>query len=409
MLKGDKFRLVRSLFVLLRNNGLVAIASYMLTIALANYFGPAIFGEYSEVVIAASAASIFITYATDQTAPVDFSRNEDIQRVLISNALLRLILALIAFAIGLFVYWNQLVTLGFICCLAVANFNLSYIFEIQKRNELYSFIYLIERLSYIFIIFILVFFENLDLACLFLILAFCSSASLLFQYVKFYNARLFSKILFRDVTDILLRNLPIVLIGIATFAYGGFNRLILGDRLGTEALGIFSVGWQLITIGTIYQGQVTKLWRLDLSKAVADLDMNALVRLLRLYFLLSTIPIIILAVLMALGADIIVDTIFTASYQELATILPIFAIYLVIVNLAGLMNILWIALGRNQLYMTISVVMGGLSIGYLLLFAFDFSIENFASVAVLSHTITVGIRAVIWWIVFRNKHFNIKV
>ena len=60
------------------------------------------------------------------------------------------------------------------------------------------------------------------------------------------------------------------------------------SKYSMEDLGIYSAGWQIILVITIFQAQVVKVWRTKLSHSIIHKDSN-LKSLLKSYFYFSTI------------------------------------------------------------------------------------------------------------------------
>ena len=402
--KSKSFKQLFSLFILLKNNGIVAALSYFLTITLANHLGPDLFGTYSHALIVASIVSIFINFGTDQTAAILRSYYSNVGDVFNNIYFMRLVIALPVLVILLFMYFDNLKLLMYVFCLMVANYNLAFMYEIKNRNEKYSYIYLIERMTYVGAAFLLIYFDLLELSYLFTLLFLVSIFSI--SYQMFENAHVlhsYSKLRPRLLRQAVKESAPLVVVALSTFAYGGFSRLVLEGQLGQEQLGIYSAGWQLITVGTIFQAQVIRLWRVPISDAVHALDVKGLFRTINSYLLLSTLPMIFMCCVFVFFSELIAAILFTNSYAEVANILPVFGVYLVIINIAGLVDMLWVALRRGAIYMMVNLIFGAVLIEFLWECSSSMGMVEFASATVVFHSLTILTLVMIWIRIFRFR------
>jgi O-antigen/teichoic acid export membrane protein len=397
-------KVLLSLIVLSKNNAIVAALSYFLTITLANHLGPDLFGIYSHALIVASVASIFINFGTDQTAAVLRSHYGNAGDVFNNVYYMRLAIAIPTLAILVFLYFENWEFLIFVFCLALANYNLAFLYEIRGLNERYSYIYLLERVTYVVVTFLFIYFGQLNLIYLFALLLFVTAASISYQLID--NASLLhlhTKVQPRLLHQMAKESAPLVMVALSTFAYGGFSRLILEDQLGREQLGIYSAGWQLITIGTIFQAQVSRLWRVTISDSVRALDTIKLYRAFHSYLLLSTLPMVFMCGVFIFFADRIVALLFSSSYAEVVNLLPILGIYLFVINIAGLVDMLWVALRGGSVYMLTNLIFGAILLVFLWHFAPSMGIIEFATAAVVFHFLTIISLAILWMRAFRFR------
>jgi O-antigen/teichoic acid export membrane protein len=390
------------LIVLSKNNAIVAALSYFLTITLANHFGPEQFGIYSHALIAASIASIFINFCTDQTAAVLYSHSGEVGKVFNNIFFLRLALMGPTLGVIMFVYFDERVLMIFVFCLILANFNLAFLYEICHRNEKYSYIYLFERVAYIGLAFLLIHLKWLLLPNLFSLLFVVTAVSISYQFIDNKRILRFDRAtLPSQIYQTLKENFPLVIVAVSTYAYGGFSRLILDGQLGKEMLGIYSAGWQLVTVGTIFQAQISRLWRTQISDCIRSLDLNALYRVIHFYILLSTLPILLMCCVFVFLSDYIISLLFTSSYAELTGVLPILGAYLLVINIAGLVDMLWVALKRSSIYMLVNVIFSALLLGFFWLFASKMNMFEFVVTTVFSHFISTVALAILWVRVFK--------
>lgn len=396
--------LIFTLFMLTKNNAIAAALSYTLTISLANILGPSDFGIYSFVLVIGSILSIFISFGTDLTAPMMFAKIANRQKALSIIFGIRLSIILIT-ALGLAIYsFTSLALSYYILCLLAAAFNLSYLYESMSNNIKYSYIYLAERLSYISLVFIAIYFGELSLSLVFSLILISSLVSILFQYSDMrVELRCITQYNFGEYFNILKINYPLVMVAFALFCYGGFSKIIIENKFGTATLGIYSAGWQLISIGTLFQMQVTRVWRLKISTAVVNGDNFVLRGLVKSYIVFTTTPLLALVLVMLITSKQIVSFLFSPSYHTLAEVLPILGVYLIVINFAGLAEMLWIPVARNKSYMAINVFFGATLLLILHFLPSDFGLVGFAFSTVTIHFAATIVLLASWLIVYRGS------
>ena len=392
-----KSSILKPLFFLTKNSVIGAGVSYALTIYLANTLGPGLFGVYSTALIYASFLSIIMAFGVDQTAPVQFTlsgRKDELLTLVLSVRVITVGICIV-FVIG-YSFFDFIVAV-YILCLLLAGLNLAFYYEANQSNERYSYIFLGQRLIYAVAVFAAFKFNGPNLHFVFVLFLLSQIIGLSLQYRDFrHDIHKTSIAVRKEVWKYLSKNIPIVIIAFSAFSYGGFGRIILELRMGKEALGIYSAGWQFIVIGTIFQAQVTRVWRLRISQAIANRELLELGELTRSYFYFATLPISVVACALAASSSLLASALFLDAYSQIADLLPIFAIYLVVINIAGFAEILWIAVHRSTSYMTVSLSFGLLLLLILGLVPAGTSPVFFAAATVLLHFISSVFLLLFW-------------
>jgi|TARA_B100001741_G_C16554241_1_gene601461 O-antigen/teichoic acid export membrane protein len=365
MIKNKYRKIISELTSLTSLNLFAAAISYSLTIIIANTIGPNNFGIYSYILVWGGFASLIIIFSTESTIPVQFSKTKDKQGIFNLTQTIKILFLLIWIIsiplwlrfteLGLIIKSNPEVIIGLII-LSLANFRTMEFYEISKKNVRYAKIYFIERMFYIFLVGIFLYQNSLDILTIFSCLFIATFFSLLFQFKDNFNLiKQFKIEKFHNVISLFKANLPLVLIQLSTFVYGGFSRIILEGKVGLEQLGIYSAGWQIILVITIFQGQVVRVWRTDLSSALINKNKKLIKDLISSYLLFSTFPVFIFAILVSIFSYEIVSLLFRDEYILLARVIPIFSLFFVFINLDSLAKILWISIGDRTKYLIISL------------------------------------------------------
>tara|TARA_B000000475_G_scaffold48676_3_gene37546 strand:+ start:208 stop:1452 length:1245 start_codon:yes stop_codon:yes gene_type:complete len=412
MIINNYRKIISELFSLTGLNILAAGLSYLITISIANYLGPNDFGIYSYILLWGGMASLVIIFATESTIPVQYAITNDKQSVFNSTQTTKLIFLLVWVAsiflfsrftdLGQIISKNPEVIIGLIA-LTLANFRVWEFYEISKKNIRYAKIYFIERMFYLSLVGFLLYTHSLDILTIFSCLLVATLCSLLFQIKDNFNLiKNFGIENIQNVYMVVKENLPLVLIQLSTFAYGGFSRVILENKLGMEQLGIYSAGWQIILIITIFQGQVVRVWRSDLSNALINKKRGDIKHLISSYLLFSTLPVFMFAIFISFFSYEIVNIMFTDEYILLATILPIFSSYFLFINLDSLVKILWVSIGNRMKYLKISLFFSIMLLFILQSIPSNANLELFALSVVFIH----GCSVIILLLVFYFKYLN---
>ena len=412
MIINNYRKIISELFSLTGLNILAAGLSYLITISIANYLGPNDFGIYSYILLWGGMASLVIIFATESTIPVQYAITNDKQSVFNSTQTTKLIFLLVWVAsiflfsrftdLGQIISKNPEVIIGLIA-LTLANFRVWEFYEISKKNIRYAKIYFIERMFYLSLVGFLLYTNSLDILTIYSCLLVATLCSLLFQIKDNFNLiKNFGIENIQNVYMVVKENLPLVLIQLSTFAYGGFSRVILENKLGMEQLGIYSAGWQIILIITIFQGQVVRVWRSDLSNALINKKRGDIKHLISSYLLFSTLPVFMFAIFISFFSYEIVNIMFTDEYILLATILPIFSSYFLFINLDSLVKILWVSIGNRMKYLKISLFFSIMLLFILQSIPSNANLELFALSVVFIH----GCSVIILLLVFYFKYLN---
>ena len=402
-LVSDVAVLVKPLLILTNTNFLISLLSYLLTISLANTLGPGKFGIYSHIFIVSALLSVLIKFGTEQSASASNIRGASVSEVLSNVFIIRLVSGLVCFSV-LFVFeYPNYPFVFFVLLVTCKNYDLSCLYEMRVKNERYSYVNLIERALYVSTAFVFIYMDYTEVYYYFIILGLASIVGILFQLYDCENYKYFRfNLKSRDLIENIQQNLPITVVSLSAFAFGGFSRLILENNLGLEALGIYSLGWQLVTIGTIFQSLVYRLWRRRIASALKSGSIRSLIREIQTYLLLATLPMVLVCGILSMFAEPIVNTIFSSEYSELVALLPIFGLYIVLTSVAGLVEMLWVATGRNKVAMFVNLTFSGLLLIGLFNFSGNFQMLDFLITTVSAHLLLVVSLAYIWFLKFRS-------
>jgi O-antigen/teichoic acid export membrane protein len=383
---------LKRLSLLVKNSIIGGALSYALTTALARTFGPDTFGYYSYILILGGIMSTLVSFSTENTGPVEFSRSGNLKATAQSIYALRVALFLCATGVLAIIYRFDLTIVFGVLAVSLASLNLGLIYDCDGRFVTFSYLQLVERMLYVAAAFLLILTGFADVVSVFLAYLVFSLLSLSVQW--WAHRALFqgmSSVAPGEVFRLLKENAALTFTNFAVLGLGGFSRLILESRRGFALLGIYSAAWQLTMIATLFQSQVSRLWRVSLSSAVVTADRSALRKSLKSYILLTTLPMVGFSIVTALFAPHLTALLFGQQYEAVAEILPIFSMYYPIVNLDGLAAILWIASGRRFEYMIVMTIASVLLLGSFWLIPQHLDLSYYAGALVLCHGAAVAV------------------
>tara|TARA_A100001011_G_C13614966_1_gene557617 strand:- start:36 stop:533 length:498 start_codon:yes stop_codon:yes gene_type:complete len=131
-------------------------------------------------------------------------------------------------------------------------------------------------------------------------------------------------------------------------------------------------------IVTIFQSQVTKVWRSKISNALINKNKENFKYLLSTYLGYSTLILTLIALFFFLFSNQIVTILFKEEYILLVDLLPIFSVFFIFINLEALSGIFWISIGDRREYLIISLFFSIALIIILETITINFSLKYFA-------------------------------
>ena len=352
------------------NNIIIAGFSFFLNIKIANELEPDVYGQYHYLISIASIFTILINFGTDKIASYDFLNFNNLQKVFNYVISIRFAFALLTLIITLIFFNSSLFFLAIIA-MNLGCFNLSFIYEIKVKNGLFSKIFLIEKIIYILIIVLSIFFNFLSIYFIFWSIIISSLISLVIQLsfckdlIKNFKINLF------DVfTKPALSNLYVTLIFFSEYAYGGISKIFIQDKIDFESLGIFSAGMQIILIVSIFQSQIEKVLRPVIYESQRT-NKYFFIKSIKKYFLFSTFPVIIFSIVFYYFSPFFIELFFSSKYLGVLEIIFELSIYAILINIKSFMGIIYVGFNKIFRFMVVSVFFS-----FCLLISFYFSPSN---------------------------------
>ena len=379
------------LFGILSLSILISVLSYCASIGLANYWGAEIFGGYNYAMVVGLLAGQLISFSTDATAAArlqKFGEENALKEILSIRVIGFFVVSILALSGYVFTN-NAGVAIG-VVAVSCAALNLSFLYEWRGNNIRYSKIYLVERLAYVACVFGLIYFGAAKVYVIFIILMLTASLSFFYQWIDIFG---WSCVEFFAAKEKILRlysdNSYFFINSILTYVYGGFARIIVGEKFGLATLGVYSAAWQFVFIATMFQSQIARIWRRKFALAMADRDAIKIKKEIIGYVVLSSAPVAFAAVACAAFADEIVGRLFSAEYIGAADMLRWLSVYFVVINLDCLAAILWATSESKKDYMTIGAFFAGMALLVMLWFPSGYGATKFICMVPFFHGVAV--------------------
>lgn len=392
------------LVTVLKNNAIAALFSYAFSIYLANSMGIEDFGKYSLILVWSNFLSLVVIFSSDSFASKHYIKTFNAQDTL--NDILSFRIINFVIVISMFYTYAILKSPALITVLftMVTIFNLSFMFEVSDKVKAYSYIYLIERLTYVAFAFGLYYFEII--VSIFEIFFLYFTVTIISVTAQFYYLRpLVSKFKFsiRAWFKLIKENTYIFIVGFILFSYGGFSRLILESTHDSSALGLYSAAWQFIVVGTIFQASVDRVWRRELTISINEISSGSFIALIKQYFLSTTIPMSLLALGFALFSESLVRVLYSDEYAQVADLLTYIGLYFVVINLNGFVTTCWIAVDSKYAYLFINLAFGLSCIFFLFCFAEHLMLKDFLFSVISFHFLAVVTLLIFLWRFFQSR------
>lgn len=371
----------KQLSVLTKNSVIGAAVSYLLTIYLANNLGAEMFGMYSYVLVVAGIMGLVVNYSTDTSAPKMLlvqKSEQSVFNIIMSVRALFVALCIIGLVVASYQFGFAPINAFGVFCILLTTLNLAFLFEVTGKNIQYSYIFLLERLLYVAFVVVVFSLEEPEIVSIYALYLVATAVSLVIQYKL--KSSYFKNFTFPDRTvfaNLFRENFSLVMVAMAQLAYGGFSRLIFENKYGLEQLGIFSLGLQITAAASIFQAQVERVFRMSLSADIESRNVANILAGLKRYFLMSTIPIGVLAVVLTYWSEEFVGLLFSDEYQSLSELFFLFGAFFVVINLNSLMVMYWVALGAQRKYFEISMTFAVLLLVTLYFLPLNVGVEGF--------------------------------
>jgi O-antigen/teichoic acid export membrane protein len=350
----------------------VLAVGFFTQIKIANTLGRELFGQLAYGLAIGIYGQVFIRFGLDRTLVRDLVHHpEKTENIVAASLTLRY--ALSVFLIFALVLWKHffavdiswgllLVIIGF----SILSLDLQPVYDAWKKIPRHTTYYLIQKIIYFTVVwFIVLFFPN-SLSINLIGTAVLSSAIvfLFLQHNWVANAMI-------DRTEIRYSFFAAYELGRQNIlvwftAFGGlfivyFNQLILKYYAGFSELGSYAAAWQIVMLGMLFLDQIARIG----NPATAYYTKRDVPPRARATFIMKYVSIMMIAIspivlVMLVFQTLVFELLFKPEYAPASTLLPIFAIYLILVSV-GYVASQYLLAARKEQYYFFSILIGAIA------------------------------------------------
>lgn len=353
---------------LFNTSAIASLASLMATFVIANNLGPEEFGYYISIILVGYFTSVLHNFALEKTIfrelSVSNSKSLVISKLLSARIFLFSVIAL--FLILIYTILGDIPASTFVIIILLTNFNFSSGYEIIGKNSTYAFIFLSEKLFYLFCILLFANITELQVDVVFAILFFVTTLSLSLQLYIFKKYCVITlNFTFTQILHSLKEHFFLVIFTLLNLAYGNLSRQIIGFQYGHAELGQFSSVWQLSVFGTLAAQAASRIFRRQVTDAFLNKSRSDLVTVFIKFALLVQIPTTVGSIFLMFFGWQIMTFFLSEAYEGARIYIPVVSFYILGIPTLVLTEIFWVNLKNDRLYLALNLIS---SIGFIVLF-----------------------------------------
>ncbi len=313
----------------------------------ANYLLFALWGSLAVLIIDCATEQSIIHYSKQKSKKIEFLW---LQLIKLKFGVLFLFVILLLFIKYIFDIYIPIEFIFFI----IPGFYLISIFEINKKNNIFSFLIFIEKLAFLLIGWAIC---EMNGGLIQVIISYFSLTiiSLILQiWVSSYFSEWHNSKKSGVVIPYIISYYPVYLILILQTFYGVVSRLIIENRLGVAAFATATLSLQIINSISIFQTQVDRHIRPELILSILTRDALILSRILKNYLIFYVFPLIILSILLIFFSEDIIRTLYGEKWHDAALALKVLSLLLITIPLMRLSDMISIPLSIKKVNLLIN-------------------------------------------------------
>ena len=336
---------VKDLYKSVSYNFLASLVGYSTFVLLAYLAAEEDFGRYLYLLALAALISTFINFASEKVFSKVASNLGSIQKALNITFGLKAILLIFFIFIFCLAFFFNISLDPFLLPFLITNLFINGIYEYKKQIKKLSIYVLQERIIFLLLsVFLLNLFSFIFAISIAYILS--SIYLLLRQFLD--NKVEISSFRFESSSDYfgyMQTYLPVLLLTIAQLTYGYTSRLILEEKYGLVVFASISIAYQFINLFSVFQNRVDNFYRPKIIEVIKN--KKSLKPIINLYFYSACLPVGIIAALLAVSSDLIIEIVFAGKFQMAATYLKFIAPLAISISLFRLQDSIFLALEKK--------------------------------------------------------------
>lgn len=340
----------RKLIPAISISGTNAVVGLITTMFLARVADVEEYGLYLLMFANATILNLIIDYSSEKCF-IDFCSNKNFKfNKAISNIITLRFLLLIVITIGISIYniiSNNEFGMLLILFLIPSQY-LGCLYEKLDRNITYVLILFLEKIIMLALSFLLLELMNSDFYPTICLAYFISSIlTLILQYSLVKKYVIFNPN-FRDIFLYIRSYFLVLAIAILQLSYTVLSRLIIEKNYGIDTFLGISIALQIISLGSIYQTQIDKVFRKKLNDEYYNHNSNNLKFIIAEYFKFAIMPMITISLLIFYFSNDILNFIYGEKYSEYSSILSVLSFILITIPILRLFDLISIIVNKTK-------------------------------------------------------------
>jgi len=394
--------LISKIFSSVTINALTSIISYVSFLLLARAGSEEDFGYYLYLLAISGIILSVVTFSSEKifSKVASLNSNSYALSITMSVKIFLFILFTCLFALG------NLVNLNFDPLIYVFLINIFFIqglFEAKLKIIVLSVILLLERITFLFLIILLLNFYDFNLT-VYISYAISVTFSLLLQYI--FNNTEIQKIkifTFKKIWLHMISYTPVVLLMLSQLSYGYFSRIILEYKFTIQLFASISIAFQIINLIGIFQNQIDKIFRPLIVNSANSFE---LLSIAKKYFIFTTLPVILISYILYLFSEPLIYFLFDGKYNQSAIFLSVLAPIGLTINLLRFQDIIFLNINKNNINLAINVIFSVLMLTALMLPFGYLSVSDYLLIIVLSQYLQVLTSSLVIIYLFQDANLN---
>lgn len=401
---------VKNAIVLMGDSIIKLSVSFILSVFIARFFGPAKFGSINYVLASISILQVIVAFGFEDIILKDFGLSNKPDNIILTTVWnLRLIFALIAYGIG-FVFFYFLLDRNLIKIYLILGFEFFCFafygykqwFQIKSLNK---YVVLASQVSFITItvlrIFYLMFFEDIYLYALILLSSYIIEDAVLLLCFRKCSDKTEKKFDGVYAKCLVLASLPLLFQNIAATIYIRIDQIMVGKMLGTAEVGIYSIAVTISELIYFIPGAITNAFYpkiTDAKKNGGDFK-SVIVRIGQI----NVAVCVAFALFCSFVIPFLLPIVYGEAYSRAGTVIQIHSWAGVFVGIGSATGMIFIFDGKQKRLLVSSVLATCLNIILNYLFIPLWGINGAASATLISYVFSVYL----FHAFFKNKEYFI--
>mgnify|MGYP006080201283 CR=1 FL=1 len=395
------------------SSGVRAALAFTVSIQIAKYLAPELYGSYQYILTVSTAILLFMNMSTESAFFTLISKKKRHVKFYFSYFSWQLAQILVALTFLFLIHRDlytllfkdfnlSLVALAFGAAFLVGNIQatVNHIVESIRKTYLSQVLSIFVAFIHVAVISGFVHADYLPIKLLFTVLIFeyLLYATIILFVLKKYSFELFSNdtFIFKSmVEDFYVYCRPLFVLGLFSFLYVFVDRWLIQTYVGKEGQAYFSISMQFSALTMLVTSSILKIFWKEISESIAQKNFNQT----RRYFSVVSLHLFIIACVLSsvlfFFSDEILSYFYSDAYVGALLVFKLVMLYPIVQSMGQLYSVFLLGTDQTKLYKNISIWISVSSIAVAIFLLSDFGlnagVEGIAVKLVLMNVISIMI------------------